>query len=598
MTARRRRDEHGAVAIMFALMTVMLLTVAALGTDLGNAISRKTDTQNQADFAALDGGRQLTNSVTSGSTVSDAFLTAVTSSMNSNQPQDDNRACWRTRSCVAKADLTDANLTNGDVRVVTINGKSGIQVTAPLDRVDFGFANVFGVSGISVNASAAVNIFSPGPRVLPMFAVTGCDWGRQTLTDPANGQVVTTVPTLAFDTDTNQNALVPGGVVLKDSTGTTVTNLATNSTGNSLTINGSKWKDLTKFGFFRSDNTDPSLVVTQSTFWSAGDPLKVPLAVPPLRYTQNSGATLGLNIPDAVAQTETLWYLRAFDGNTGKWSPRSEAQPIRVGQTVLECSGLSSDGNFGTLSLPRTTGSTSQWLPRDMAYGLESPLSLHVHQYAKDNTTDGTCVNGVSGAVTPQSGGSNSPLNNNTNCVPTDTGLPANVATQGLITVDNGSGLLVGKSTHAGCAPGGGSNMRHVVLNNNGYDINDDTLSCYLINGKTLADISSSSYSEADGVALSDDILKSPRFAYVPVLKVKPTSGSSADYSIIDFRPAFITDETATTAATSDNGVTIANNDVKTMKVFFFSYWALPQGAPGPMIDYLGVGPKVVYLIN
>jgi hypothetical protein len=82
------------------------------------------------------------------------------------------------------------------------------------------------------------------------------------------------------------------------------------------------------------------------------------------------------------------------------------------------------------------------------------------------------------------------------------------------------------------------------------------------------------------------------------VLKVKPTVGASQDYAIIDFRPAFITDETATTAATADNGVTIQNNDVKTMKVFFFSYWALPQGAPGPMIDYLGVGPKVVHLIN
>jgi hypothetical protein len=147
--------------------------------------------------------------------------------------------------------------------------------------------------------------------------------------------------------------------------------------------------------------------------------------------------------------------------------------------------------------------------------------------------------------------------------------------------------------------------MRHVTLNNNGYDINDDTLSCFLLDknndgipDKTLAQVSSSSYTEADGAAFSDDILKSPRFAYVPVLKVKPTVGSSQDYAIIDFRPAFITDETATTAATSDNGVTIQNNDVKTMKVFFFSYWALPHDAPGPMIDYLGVGPKLVFLID
>jgi hypothetical protein len=593
-------------------MAVMLLTVAALGTDLGNAISRHTDTQNQADFAALDGGRQLTNTVTAGSTISDAFLTAVTDSLNSNQPQDDNRACWRTYNCVAKSDLTDADLTNGDVRVVTVNGKNGIQVTAPVDRVDFGFANVFGVSGTSVNAKATVSIFSPGPRVLPMFAVNGCDWGRQTLTDPANGQVVTTVPTLAWDNQTNQTALTPSGVVLKDATGATVTNLTTNSTGNSMTINASKWKNLTAIGFFRSDNPDTALVKQQNTFWLASDTSKTPLvtAATPT-YTANSGSTLGLDIPDVVAQTETLWYVRALDGTTNQWSPRSEAQPIRVGQTVLECSGMSSEGNFGTLSLPRSTGSTSQWIPRDMAYGLQAPLSLHTHDYTKDNptTTSGICDEQTDPTEwqtkEPQSGGSNSPLNSNANCVPTDTGLPANVATEGLITVDNGSGLLTNKSTHAGCAPNGGSNMRHVVLNNNGYDLNDDTLSCFLLDSnsdgtpdKTLAQVSSSAYSEADGPAFSDDILSSPRFAYVPVLKVKPTCGACQDYAIIDFRPAFITDETATTAATSDNGVTIENNDVKTMKVFFFSYWALPQGAPGPLIDYLGVGPKTVYLID
>lgn len=606
MTTRGRRDEGGAIAIMFALLAVLLLSVAALGTDLGNAISRKTDTQNQADFAALDGGRQLTDSVTAGSTVSDAFLTAVTNSLNSNQPQDDNRACWRTHDCVAKSDLTDADLTNGDVRVVTVNGKTGVQVTAPQARVDFGFANVFGVTGTSVDAKATVSIFSQGPRVLPMFAVSGCDWGVQTLTDPANGQVVSTVPTLAYDSDTNQTKLTDGSIVLKDSSTAVVGSLATGSTGNTMTIAASKWSNVSKIGFFRSDNTDPTLVVPQSAFKDANTGVAL---TPP--YSSPSGGTIGLAIPDAVAATETLWYVRAYSSNSNQWSPRSQAQPIRVGQTLLECSGLSSDGNFGTLSLPRSTGSTSDWIPRDMAYGLEAPLSLHTHDYtvANPTTTNGLCDEQTDPAdwhtIEPQSGGSNSPLNANANCVPTDTGLPANVATQGLITVDNGQGLLVNKPTHAGCAPDGSSSMRTVNLNNKSYQINDDTLSCFLLDSnhdgvpdKSKTQISSSSYTEADGPAFSPDILNSPRFAYVPVLKVKPANGGSQDYAIIDFRPAFITDETATAPATSDNGVTVQNNDVKTMKVFFFSYWALPQGAPGPLIDYLGVGPKTVYLID
>ena len=588
----RRRDEHGAFAVLYGLMIVMLLSMAALGMDLGNAISRHTDTQNQADFAALDAAQKLNASVHTGATISDDVLDAVLSSLNNNQPEDDDSPCWRDNTCVTKAQLTDGDLDNGEVDVVA----DGLRVTAPQARVDFGFANVFGVSGTSVDAQATVNIGTAGPRVLPMFAVSGCDWGRQTLTDPANGQVTPVVPTLAAPNDTNQNKLVSGGVVLKNSAGTTVDTLTVGSTGNSLTVNGSKWANLTKFGFFLSDDTNAANIKPQPTFWLASDVSKAPLTTP---YTKNSGGTLGLDIPDAVSQTEGLWYLRAYDGT--QWSAVSEAQPLRVGQTVLECTAGSTDGNFGTLILPRLTGTPSDWIAENLAYGLEDPLNLVVHQYAVDNATDGLCDEQADpnhGAVEPQSGGSNSPLNPDTNCVPTDPGLPANVATSGLITIDNGSGLLVGKATHSGCAPDGGSSMRSVSLNNRTYQINNDTLSCFLLPGKTLAQAASTSYTEADGPAFSDDVLKSPRFAYVPVLKVQPAQGGSNTYSIIDFRPAFITDETTTTAATSDNGVTIQQNDVKTLKVFFFSIWAVPNPDGGPLIDFLGVGRKKIHLVD
>jgi len=589
----RGRDERGAIAIMFALMTVFLLTLAALGTDLGNAISRHTDTQTQADFAAYDAGQKLNESIDASSTVTDDVLDAILASFNNNQPEDDSRSCWRSRNCVTKADLTDGSMANGDVRVTSL----GLQVTAPTSRVDFGFANVFGVNGTSVQARATVNIFSLGPRVMPMFAVSGCDWGRQTLTDPANGHVTSSVPTLAFDGDTNQNNLIADSVVLKDSTGTTVTNLTKNSTGNSMVINGTKWKDLTKFGFFRSDDTTPALVVSQPTFWPGAGPTTPALSTP---YTQNNGGQLGLNIPDAVAQTETLWYVRAYNGTN--WSPRSEAQPIRVGQTVLECSAGSVDGNFGTLKLPRNGAQSSDDIARNIAYGLDDPLSLHTHQYAVDNVTNGLCDEQADpnhGAIEPQSStGVNAALNPHANCLPTDVGLTANVATQGLITIDNGAGLLSGKATQSGCDPNGGSSMRSVTLNNHSYNINDDTLSCFLLPGKTLAQVASSAYAESDGPAFSEDLFKSPRFAYVPVLRVQPNEGGSETYSIIDFRPAFITDEASGQNATSDNGVHIEQNDVKTLKVFFFSINSLPHDSGGELIDYLGVGPSEVHLID
>jgi hypothetical protein len=228
----RSRDERGAFAIVFALMLVTLVTIAALGTDLGNAISRRTDTQNQADFAAFDAGRQLNASANASTVISDDVLDSVVASLNHNQPADDDSPCWRDHDCVVKSDLTDGDLANGEVQAVA----EGLRVTAPTARVNFGFANVFGVNGASVQSRATVNVYSAGPRVMPMFAVSGCDYGRQTLTDPANGHVTPVVPTLAFNNDTNQNNLIDGGVVLKDATGTTVENLTPNTSGNSMVI--------------------------------------------------------------------------------------------------------------------------------------------------------------------------------------------------------------------------------------------------------------------------------------------------------------------------------------------------------------------------
>ena len=76
---------------------------------------------------------------------------------------------------------------------------------------------------------------------MPMFAVTGCDYGNQTLADPASGHSTTTVPTLYLDGDTNTIDLTADTQVLTDSTGTDVDSLVKDSTGNLLRFEGSKW---------------------------------------------------------------------------------------------------------------------------------------------------------------------------------------------------------------------------------------------------------------------------------------------------------------------------------------------------------------------
>ena len=84
---------------------------------------------------------------------------------------------------------------------------------------------MLGVQNGNVAASALVNVFTAGKRVMPMYAVQGCDYGLQTLADPANGHTTPVVPTLAFDTDTNTTQLTALSQELKNSTGNVVGSL-------------------------------------------------------------------------------------------------------------------------------------------------------------------------------------------------------------------------------------------------------------------------------------------------------------------------------------------------------------------------------------
>lgn len=599
---RRARDERGAFAIMYALMTVMLLSVAALGMDLGNAVARKTDTQNQADFAAYDVAQKYPLKISSSEALSSSSLivTDVAASLNNNQPQDDDSPCWRDEpaTCVTPEQLVNSNLTDGEVRYA--NG--GLQVIAPLARVDFGFANVFGASGTSVHSRATVNVFSAGPRILPMFAVTGCDWGTQTLTSPSNAAEI--VPDLEFPAQ--DGPARPNEPTIYDASNTVVTTLTPGSADPYyMTIDANQWQKTWKVGFFR-ETGDPRTIVVEGAAIRNSANTTLPAGPPATPLT--GGTLVNIVVPPAVYATEGTWYVRAWGGQStighadNEWSPVNPSGPyrapsIQVGTPVLECDAGPSDGNFGTLILPRQIPyNPSSHLPANIALGVQEPLSLTVHAQA---TASGLCEHGVSGAVE-----SDTQLRPKTNCLDTDTGLPANVATEGFITYDNGRGLLAGKETRSGCDPDGGSDERGVDVTGNSdvdYHINDDILSCFLKPGKTLAEVTSDSY--AGGAAFIPELYDSPRFAYVPVFAVRPDSGGSATYSIVDFRPAFITDQDPTCSApfycaTANNGLTIGENGVTHMKVVFFHMDALPHDDDSPTIDYLGVGDPVVHLID
>ena len=621
MRRRTATKERGAVAVVVALCSVLILSLAALSVDLGNAFVRKRDLQSQADFSSLAGGANLPGTKSS----SDPVVLAVVKYLNANQPQDDNGVTPVTASDLVDGPLVDPDRSLTEPRErngeIYFESKSRIRVIAPEARVQFGLAGVIGFNEVDVNAEATVGVFSPGIGMMPAYAVSGCDWGPQVLTDPANGQVTPAVPVLSSPTDSNVADIdAPTAAILNPTPNQVDVNPSTPVT---ILLKGHKMNQVTQVGFFKEGD--------------GVNPPPAPLIIPDSEITHSDDQRLSFQLPSAAAPSitaaEGLWWIRVWapisnSSPTYQWSevkaPNGDIKtvPFRVGNPYLQCVGASNQGNFGTLILARQDTSKSAvngWMPVNIAAGLQPPLSLHTFDGAVDPTT-GFCnplppnasSSFSSGDTIYTETGGNAQITDllpDTNCVDTDTGLPANSVTSGLITwtgsVTGANGTTVTTGRLINPASPGCPTTRSVSLNGTGYNINDDTLTCFFTDTTaTVGDVSNDTYTYNGGKAvISEEIYKSPRFFWVPVLKVKPSSGGSNHYAIIDFRPAFLTDQpvTATKAVPQvgpQNGVEISGNDVTQIKVVFLNHKAIEEPTGGPVMPWMGAGPKLLRLID
>ncbi len=597
-----RRDDSGTVAVVVALASVMLFGIAALVVDLGNGFVRQQDVQRQADFASLAGGAEDPPWVKA---VSHPVVLAARDRLNGNHVYNAAAgACRSSGSCVTAEALVNGDDADGEVYV---EAGDTLRVVAPRARVDFGMAGVFGLSSVQVQEDATVRLMSPGSGAMPSYAVAGCDWGPQTLTAPATGHVATTVPPLDDSPGTG------------DATVSSLTPAATpvGASGQVLTISGDRMGTSSKtvVGFYRDNRgsaptrayvpTDPSATPTPSGVEVTG-----------------TGANMAVTVtvPSEVTAVEDVWWVRVGVRNAAdvvEWSPASEARPLRVGEAILECAAGSSDGNFGALVLPRRGTAKADWLPTNMALGMQAPLSVHtfdgiVATSGECNPSPPTTSSSFGGASATTStrysatAGNPAPtdLLTNTNCVDTDTGLPAGAATQGMITGTSTAPTgRLRRPTSSACSPG--RSDRTVTVASTAYQINDDVLTCFFLDDAArIADVDGPTYSYNGGQpVISSEIYSSPRFFWVPVLKVLPTSGGSQHYAITDFRAAFLCDQpgSASRAAPlvgTDNGVQLTGNYVTSLKVVFFNWRAISVPNGGSATPYMGAGPKLVRLVD
>lgn len=613
----RSRNESGAFAVLFALMVVMLLTVAALGTDLGNAISRKTDTQNQADFAAYTVGVEHPLDIAAGqvgSVPSPAIQQEVADYLNSNQPQDDDSPCWRDggSQCVdlvADPDqLTDGDLSNGETRFI---GNAELQVVAPTAKVDFGFANVFGASGTSVQSDATVKVFSAGPRMFPLFAMdSACAAGNYfhegytvVKETTGGGTPPPANPVLADPTDDNNTELA--GIQVYDSGGTLQPEpgVVIGDHGSTIVVTGKKWNSV-DVGFFREAKGAETA------------PVRV---AQPIGFTATSSGgemkNYAFTVPDVVADDEAWWYVRVRNEGSGPdvgWSPvnagpSDRAQRFKVGnpEVIPGCAADASDqGNFGMVEMPRTDHGTpdATELAWNIADGVQDPMGLIANPNGTQNGGDCAQAPTASPAGANEAGdglGTEEP-EARVNCLTTITGLFKGVDL-GLIAGPNGGpdGLL-DASSHP-TKPGCGSDF-DVDVEEGSFSLNGESISCYFDSsaGVTMSQVADDAYSGPD--AFDPEIFNSPRFGYVPIFTGDVNGGDTK--SIVTFQAAFITDNPFYTEDDDTPGLyfTTKGSGVKVLKsvtMFLFSINALPDPPEGvELIDYLGVGKPIVHLID
>lgn len=553
------------MAVIFAVCTLLLFGVAALGVDLGNAMNRKKELQTNADLAALAGGGYLPAPSTV-PTSSDEIVERVAKYLIENHVFDDVTGATTPTQAVLQqklvSGLPEDKAKYGQVYYGRFNAagtlvpsKNYVTVTAPTTRVRFGLASVIGFQAADVvaRATAALKSQSSGAATLPFYAYSGCDWGSQIISHATNNP---SAPVLAYPTDTNDAVLTPPAAglpnaspnsVAKDDTATVVdlfgTNLAASTNPNDKTLPG-----VTALGFFLPDASEP-VEVPATSFVAGSSATQVRFQLP-AGVAANNGAVYFLRVAKWVSDG------KKNPTYTKRWSPVTLNMPyVEIGSATLFCNDGKSAGNFGSLSVFREDGSNSNestgWLPLNIALGLDEP-NVALNPYPTQPPGPNACDNGD--PVRKDSDDPNSGLD--VNCVVTNVGFPQNAASAGFITDVTGTPGAKARLTRpdavgAGC---GGANGKPPLRNKGSYSINNEVLSCFLTNTTiTVSDISNENY--AGGIALDPSIWGSPRFFQVPVINQQPATGKKS-FPIVTFRYAFLTGEngTATKGHSSSEG--------------------------------------------
>lgn len=539
--------------MMVAILAIALFAFSAFAIDLGHAWAKKSLLQTNVDLAVMAAAAELDNDGACNQEVIDTAEEYLTKPENE-VPED---LVFKTVDLNGSPTDLDGFIRCNDWKV---------ELWAPRAHVEFGPARVLPDPAtpdfVEVPAYAAAQIMSPGQSTsLPMYAVSGCDYGQQTISDPPPGPPPANNPpemTPAGSADIKSLVVTPA-----EAPDDAVTPFPASVTG--------QIKNPVAGSTGQVTFTNPA----DGTIIEAGSPVAFPTGSGYVSFTIPLST-----VPQQVLDVTGIWWVRikVVNGASTDYSPSDESVPFTNGELMF-CDGAVS-GNFGTLKIARDPGNPSTWVEMNIIHGLQPVLEINASSAVPCSPVDSD-----SAPVSP------------TDCVSTDPGFPNEAATDGLV---NGSGGHPGRLDHdttPGCDRNGGSSRTQ----SSPKQLNDDMLSCFITGGHSVGDV-------VAGVPeiLSSDIFRSPRFFMIPVIPVEAANGASGAYPVIDFRPGFITEETPSAMAgnpgaiTGHNGVRFHSNHVEQLNVVLFDEAALPESAPavGGEVEFVGHGTKVLVLVE
>ncbi|MCL8024825.1 TadE/TadG family type IV pilus assembly protein [Nocardioides bruguierae] len=548
--ARRSREDRGAVAVLVAILAVVLIGIGAFAVDLGQAYAKKSLLQTDVDVAAMAAAAELTQEDGCNAEVIDTaeeYLTHADNAVPGQYPIDLGGSAGDGDGFISCSDWT-------------------VHLWAPASEVELGLGQVISDSdSFDVASYAAAQVGSPAASgTLPFFGVQGCDYGSQTIRDDSGSPTSASPPsTFVPDSGTHNN------IVVQSVTPDTAPSPADDGTTTAMTVtvDGTHMNNARYVGFTSATGQHYEALISP---------------VP-----SNGQQTVTVSVPSDVLAAVGTWWVR-IKGSSGNWSNPTEAKPFQVGDDLLYCDN-SNEGNFGTIDVPRTDGNAGNRLALNMILGVQPELAIHP-------SPNGEC----GGDPSPTVESKNSPVDG-TNCLLSEPGLKVSATNDGMVLgADGHPGRLDADSTHDCSRNGSGSRTSGAVK---GKTLNDDLLTCFIINGASINDLVSGNASGTH--ALSADIFDSPRFFWIPIVDTDPSNGAKS-WPIIAFRPGFITDQSlsATNAApgsiSSLNGVEADSSGIRALHVVLFSEDALPEtaAATGDEISYRGSGTRVLTLVE